>query len=94
MNFLFTIYSLTRFEEHVKGLGLPEFKTLDEMVQFQQEAQLINDRYKIANIAKNYVQKKGGRLSSMNTLYANIRSFFYRNQATLEKIPRKSVHSR
>ena len=87
MNFLFTIYSLTRFEEHVKGLGLPEFKTLDEMVQFQQEAQSIKDKYKIVNIAKNYVQKKGGKLSSMNTLYAHIRSFFFRNQATLEKIP-------
>ena len=77
-------HALIQFENHVKKLG--EFKNLDDMVEFQQNAEK-KDKHKIAKIARDFSQGKDGTYGSMMVRYGQIRSFFLYNEAALEKVP-------
>ena len=76
--------TLLLFENYVKTLDEP-FKTLDEMVEFQQNAEK-KDRYKIARLAVEFSQKRGGTHDAMSTRNGQIRSFFLYHNAALERV--------
>lgn len=70
------------FDRWLTGKG---FSGLDVAVRFQKEA-TGDDRYRLGDLAVQYVKGKGGTYGSMIWRYATVRSFFYYARAELPRV--------
>ena len=70
------------FDRWLKGKG---FSSLDVAVRFQKEA-TGDDRYRLGDLAVQFVKGKGGTYNSMIWRYATVRSFFYCARAELPRV--------
>ena len=62
------------------------FKDLDEMVEFQKQAQG-DGRYKLVDLAISHAKSRGGTHNTIRDRYLRVRSFFLHNRAELPRVP-------